>query len=92
MDETGAWLRWSEHLPYKEGVGGSSPSAPTTYDDRRRRGRNTPNNGPASYPTAEHCVSTDRQVISEIMRNPQNYDVNLHNATHASGVVRAQLG
>ncbi len=34
--DQGAWLSWLEHLPYKEGVGGSSPSAPT------RRTRHAP--------------------------------------------------
>lgn len=47
---------------------------------------------PGSYPTAERCVSADRAVILEIIRNPENYYVNLHNATHPAGVVRGQLG
>ncbi len=49
-------------------------------------------NAPTSYPTEERCVSAEREVIKEIMRNPGNYYVNLHNTPHPTGVVRAQLG
>ncbi len=47
---------------------------------------------PTSYPTEERCVSAEREVIKKIMKNPENYYVNLHNTPHPTGVVRAQLG
>ncbi len=46
---------------------------------------------PTSYPTAERCVFAPRALILEIIRNPENFYVNLHNTTHPAGVVRAQL-
>lgn len=46
---------------------------------------------PTSYPTEERCVFAPRALILEIIRNPENFYVNLHNATHTAGVVRAQL-
>ena len=52
----------------------------------------TSTNAPTRYPTGTRCVSADRELIREIMKNPQNYYVNLHNATHPTGVVRGQLG
>ena len=51
-----------------------------------------PTNAPRSYPTEERCVSADRELILEIIRNPENYYVNLHNQPHPSGVMRGQLG
>ena len=47
---------------------------------------------PTSYPTDTVCVSADRSLIKEIRKNPQDYYVNAHNATHPTGVVRGQLG
>ncbi len=46
---------------------------------------------PTSYPTEERCVSAPRALILEIIRNPEDFYVNLHNATHTTGVVRGQL-
>jgi hypothetical protein len=46
---------------------------------------------PTSYPTGTTCVSADPELIKEIRQNPQDYYVNLHNLTHPTGVVRAQL-
>ena len=47
---------------------------------------------PTEYPTDEQCVEdVDRFLIVDIFRNPSNYYVNLHNAQHPTGVVRAQL-
>ena len=48
-------------------------------------------NAPASYPTATTCVAAPREGILAIIRDPAAYYVNLHNAQHPAGVVRAQL-
>ena len=48
-------------------------------------------NAPASYPTATTCVAAPREGILAIIRDPAAYYVNLHNAEHPAGVVRAQL-
>lgn len=46
---------------------------------------------PTSYPTGTTCVSADRALIKEITKNPSDYYVNFHNATHPAGVMRGQL-
>ena len=53
----------------------------------------TPSTGPAppSYPTGVTCVHADADRITDIRQNPENYYVNLHNAQHPGGVMRAQL-
>ena len=47
---------------------------------------------PTSYPTDTTCVDAPREGIMAIIHNPEAYYVNLHNAQHPGGVVRAQLG
>ncbi len=47
---------------------------------------------PTSYPTGTSCVPAPREGILAVIRNPEAYYVNLHNAQHPGGVVRAQLG
>jgi len=37
------------------------------------------------------CVSADREVLVEILKNPDGYYVNVHNADHPAGAVRGQL-
>ncbi len=37
------------------------------------------------------CVHADADRIKDIRQNPENYYVNLHNAQHPGGVMRAQL-
>jgi hypothetical protein len=53
----------------------------------------TPDTGPppVSYPTGTTCVHADADRIKDIRQNPENYYVNLHNAQHQPGVMRAQL-
>jgi hypothetical protein len=55
-------------------------------------GGNAPVPAPTSYPTATACVPGARSVLQEILRDPAAYYVNLHNAQHPAGVMRAQLG
>ena len=47
---------------------------------------------PTSYPTGTTCVHGDRDVLLAILRDPGAYYLNLHNAQHPGGVMRAQLG
>ena len=46
---------------------------------------------PTSYPTGTSCVPAPREGILAIIHDPAAYYVNLHNAQHPGGVVRAQL-
>ena len=55
-------------------------------------GGNAPVAAPTSYPTGTTCVPASREGILAIIHDPQAYYVNLHNAQHPAGVVRAQLG
>jgi hypothetical protein len=38
------------------------------------------------------CVSTDRELIKDITKNPTNYYVNVHTGDFTAGAVRGQLG
>ncbi|MGH2686559.1 MAG: CHRD domain-containing protein [Actinomycetota bacterium] len=46
---------------------------------------------PTSYPTPRVCRPVDGALLDQILASPGEYYVNLHNATHPSGVVRDQL-
>ena len=50
-----------------------------------------PSTAPTAYPTETTCVHADADEIKEIRQNPEEYYVNMHNSTHPSGVMRAQL-
>jgi len=54
-------------------------------------GGTAPVPAPTSYPTATTCVPGSREGIIAIIQDPAAYYVNLHNAQHPAGVVRAQL-
>jgi hypothetical protein len=49
-------------------------------------GLDTPKGG-----SAKGCKTADAAVIKDIMANPANYYVNVHNAAHPKGAVRGQL-
>jgi hypothetical protein len=42
--------------------------------------------------SSEGCVTVDRALAQEIVRNPSDFYVNVHNAAFRPGAVRGQLG
>lgn len=48
-------------------------------------------NAPTSG-SAKGCVNVDKELIKDMMQNPANYYVNIHNAEFPKGAVRGQLG
>ena len=54
--------------------------------------------GPVVIPTpvgvtgGSGCVSAERDLILDILRNPENYYFNVHNAPFPAGALRAQFG
>lgn len=50
---------------------------------------------PLAPPTAGEssgCAEVARELAMELVRNPENYYVNVHNAEYPAGAVRGQLG
>lgn len=47
---------------------------------------------PPTNGSSKGCVALDKAKIKDIMQNPANYYVNVHNAEFPDGAVRGQLG
>ena len=47
---------------------------------------------PNAYPTGTTCVPASKALVKDMRQNPKSYYINLHNAPHTGGVMRAQLG
>ena len=47
---------------------------------------------PPTNGTSKGCVPLEKDKIKDIMQNPANYYVNVHNAEFPDGAVRGQLG
>ena len=47
---------------------------------------------PPANGKSKGCVPLDKEKIKDIMQNPANYYVNVHNAEFLDGAVRGQLG
>jgi CHRD domain len=47
---------------------------------------------PTAYSTGTTCVPASAETIKAIRAHPEDYYINLHNAQHPGGVMRAQLG
>lgn len=47
---------------------------------------------PPANGSSKGCVALDKEKIKDIMQNPANYYVNVHNAEFPDGAVRGQLG
>ena len=41
---------------------------------------------------ASYCVTTSPSIAADIIANPTDYYVNVHNATYPAGAIRGQLG
>lgn len=51
-----------------------------------------PLSAPDANGVSTGCTAADRDLIKAIIKNPENYYVNVHNADYPAGAVRGQLG
>ena len=47
---------------------------------------------PPTNGSSKGCVALDKDKLKDVMQNPANYYVNVHNAEFPDGAVRGQLG
>ena len=83
-----------EELCYELGVEGIAPAraahvhvAPAGEAGPVVVGLTPPTNGSSSG-----CAPVDRELAKAIVKNPENYYVNVHNAEFPAGALRGQLG
>jgi hypothetical protein len=48
--------------------------------------------GPSNDPDVSGCLNLGRDLIRDMMRNRNNYSIDIHNQEFADGAIRAQLG
>jgi len=70
------------------------PDASAAHIHEGAAGKDGPVKVPFDPPkagTAKGCKTADAAVIKDIMQNPANYYVNVHNAAYPKGAIRGQL-